>query len=395
MICLLGAGILLGRLLPPGPFIHGPFIHGPGIAQQLLTFDGTFYHAIALHGYDWNPAIGGTFGHGQNLAFFPAYPVIEALLRRLTGSQSPLLMIGAGLFFALWSNLVFWRLAISLLPPPAAAWATLFFAVWPANCFPLMDYPVALANLCAVSCLWHYLAGRPGKALLWSGLGTAAAPGAVFIAAAICADLSWKWLHNPKTLRATARRFAEACLSVWGLLAFMLFQAINFGNPFAFLAAQRGFTESPSLPQHVFRFLNPAWYLFPLRFTATTLSALLHPGPLAAAQRHEMIGIAWQLDQDLLIMILAIFLLRRGLRALPPVIWLAGLFVCLGYLWFIATGTFNLLCGMRMLYPALAFFFMLGLSAGANRIIGPAILAWLALSSIAAAALVMAGYGFI
>ena len=390
MICLIGAGIFLGRLLPAGPFAHGA-----GLAQQLLTFDGTFYHAIALHGYEWNPAIGGTFGHGQNLAFFPAYPVIEAVLRRLSGSQSPVLMLVAGVFFAIWSNLVFWRLAQALLPAPAAAWAGLFFAIWPANFFALMDYPVGLINLCAASCLWHYLAGRRGKALLWSGLGTAAAPGAVFIASAICADLLWKWLHGTKNIRTACRLFADACLSIWGLLAFMLYQAVKFGNPFAFVAAQRGFTESPSLLQHVFRFLNPAWYLFPLRFTATMLKSVFHPGALAAAQRHEMIGIAWQLDQDFFIIIFTIFLLRRGFRTLPPVIWLAAVFILVSYLWFIATGTFNLLCGMRMLYPALAIFLMLGVSAGGSRKLGVATLAWLSLSSIAAAALVVAGYGFI
>jgi hypothetical protein len=391
VLWLIGAGLLISRWLPPGPFTHGT-----DLAQQLIAFDGQGYRDIAAHGYTWNPGIGGTFGHGETMALFPAWPVIEILLGRLTGSISPLVIIAAGLFFGLWSNVVFGRLARRLLPPAAAKWATLCFAIWPATCFLVMGYPTGLINLCAASCLWHYAEGRRWQAALWCGLGAAAGPAGVLIAIALCADLGIVLLARAKTIRAWVQLAGFAILSVWGLIGFMVYQQLRFGNPLAFLAAQGGFSEAPPPLLHIMRVFDIFWYLFPLEFTHDTLAGMFLHHAGSAAQLGERICISWQLDQDLLAVALAVLLLTRAMgRPLYLPFWLSGWIILAAYIWFLGTGCFNLLNAVRLLYPALAIFLLLGEAAAANSLVRYATPVWLALSSVAAAALVGGGYGMI
>jgi hypothetical protein len=391
VLCLIGAGLLISRWLPPGPFTHGT-----NIAQQLIAFDGQGYRDIAVHGYTWKPGIGGTFGHGETMALFPAWPVIESLLGRLTGSLSPWVIIAAGLFFGLWSNVVFGRLARRLLPAAAAKWATLCFAIWPASCFLVMGYPVRLINLCAASSLWHYVEGRRLRAVLWCGLGTAAAPAGVFIAIALCADLGITAFVRSETIRGWVRLAGLGILSVWGLIGFMVYQQFRFQDPLAFVAAQGGFSETPPPLIHIFRVCDVLWYLFPLQYSRDTFVGLFFHHAGTAAQSGERLGIAWQLDQDVFAVALAILLLVRAARRFPDLLLpLSGWVILAGYLWFVVPGSFDLLCGVRLLYPALAIFLVLGQAAAENAFVRYATLIWLALSSVAAAALVGGGYGMI
>jgi len=388
VLCLIGAGVLISRWLPPGPFTHGA-----NLAQQLIAFDGGGYRDIAVHGYTWNPAIGGIFGHGETMAYFPAWPVIENLLGRLNGALSPWLIIAAGLFFGLWSNLVFGRLARRLLPA-AANWATLCFALWPASCFLVMGYPVGLINLCAASCIWHYIEGRRLRAVFWCGFGTAASPAGVFVAMALCADLGI-FTARARTRRAWVQAAGFCILSVWGLIGFMVYQQIRFGDALAFVAAQGGFSETPPPLAHALRVFDPLWYLYPLQFTRDTLIALFHHGG-PAAQLGQRLCMSWQLDIDLFTVALAILSLVLAVRRSPDLLLpLSGWIILTAYIWFVATGSFNLLCAMRLLYPALAMFLVLGEAAAAKKFAGYATIIWLAVSSVATVALVAGGYGVI
>jgi hypothetical protein len=383
-VALIAAGLAIGPLLPSGPYVHGP-----GLAGQIIALDGVFYRSIATTGYHWNPALGTQLGHGENLAFFPAFPLILAALARLT-PLTPALNAAASLILGLAGTAAFARLAKRISPPKQARLATLCFAAWPAITFFVMGYPAGLINLCAANCLFHAIQRRPLRAALWCGLGTAAAPQLVFIALAFCLDLARPWLKTRPTPRAALTTIATGALSIWGLLAFMAYQEVTFHDPFAFLAAQHGFAELPSVLPHLRRLVSPAWYLFPLTYTHLAFTLALHHAGAPDRLRQNFVLAAQLLLTLLTIILAAAGIVRAATTARHPIIPLASFCLLLGYLWYVATGTFQMLCGPRMLFPAFALFLLLGATPRPR-----ALLVFLSALSIASTAVIAAGYGII
>jgi len=383
-LAIIAAGLSLGPFLP-----HGPFTHGPGLAGQIINMDGIEYRSIATTGYQWNPSIGGVFPHGQNMAFFPAFPLLLAAIGRIVPLTNTIIAV-TGLVFGLFANAAFARLAAILLPAPQARTATLCFAAWPAIVFLVMGYPAGLIDLCVFTALRHHIQRRPLRAALWCGLGTAAAPQVVFIAAAFCLDLCRIWLTNRPTGRAALNNLALGALSVWGLLAFMLYQTITFKSPFAFLVAQRGFAQMPPFIPHLLRMVSLSWYALPFSFTRLAFTQLIQHQAAPVHLRENFVVAA-----QLLLSVAATFLTAAGVvhairKKFPPVIPLAAATLLAGYLWFVATGTFLWLCGPRMLQPAAALFLLIGATPRPTATITA-----LAVLSFAASAVIAAGYGII
>jgi hypothetical protein len=382
-MALLAAGVLLGTLLPPGPAAHGV-----GIAAKLLSWDGFWYQDIAAHGYQWDPAAGTTLGQHQNIAFFPLYALADWAAMRLTGSAAPVWDILPGLAFGLWSNAAFYRLAETFTPRPGTA--TALFACWPAICFHAMGYPAGLLNLCVIMTLMHVIEDHHWRAALWCGIGTAVAPTGVFVAAAIILDAAWRACRSARPAANILNLAAFATLSLSGLLVFITYQAIRFGDPFAFIAAQRGFTRALPFFRHVLLVFDPYWYAIVPQFAWTAIENALHHGLLTTPAGREVLCAAFQLALDLSVLIAWVVLLciaRR--RERHGVIVLAGWFVTLGYVWFMATTDKGLVNGIRMLYPAIAGFLVLG---RLQPVPARSLLALFALLAILETALVVAGY---
>ena len=61
-----------------------------GIANKMLSWDGTWYAKIAETGYSWSPFIGKPNAHYQSVAFFPFYPWILRIFSKLEAQSGPL-----------------------------------------------------------------------------------------------------------------------------------------------------------------------------------------------------------------------------------------------------------------------------------------------------------------
>ena len=353
---LIAAGLALAPLLPPGPSLAG-INHG----ATFIFFDGRWYREIAASGYHWDAVEGQKWLHYSDAAFFPLYPLIERLAARLPGGGSEGGLSLLSLIFGLWSGLAFSAFARRILPEPAAWRAALIYACWPAGCFYWMGYPTGLINLCAIHCLWLYAEKRPWRAALWCGIGTAAAPTVVFVAAALCIDRGFAWLKAGAPRQRLMGLIGFGLLSVGGLIGFVAFLWWRFGDPLVFLKAQDAWSPPRSLVAQAVIVFNPLHYLYAVHSAGGAVRGLIWRGFGTYAVGREQVNLAFQLLlglAGLLLFALTIALGWRRLRARG--VMGASLAILLGYLWFAASTPINLLCCLRLCFPALALFLVLG-----------------------------------
>ena len=385
------AGLALGCLLP-----QGPSFHNSNQGAVLIFFDGKWYQNIALNGYRWDSMLGVLKGHYQNTAFFPLYPLIERLLITIPGMGSQYGLSLLSLFFGLWSNLAFSRFTLRLLPESSAFWACAFFICWPAACFLWMGYPTGLINLCAIYCLQDYIEARRFRAAIWCGLGSAIAPTMVFVAAALCLHSALKWVKEDAKPREIPKLIAFGLISVSGLLAFMAYMFFKFHDAFVFIKAQEAWGSSPNFVGHLVQFLDPIRYLVVFGFVVRAVDGVLHHHFLATETGRDTVNIAFQLLFDFFAVCLGIFAMSRTFRRFRhKEISIAGLFVVLGYLWFLVSTTSYFVDGIRLLYPAVALFLGMGDWAAKSKSRCCALLGIFLLLLVVETALVKAGYSVI
>ncbi len=360
MLALLVIGGALGLAFFP----NGPWRHGGGIFNQLLSWDGNWYAQIGIQGYSWDPKVGELPGHYQSTDFYPLYPLVDHIVMMITGNTTPAVIVILGVCLGIGSIFAFHRLASRVAAPEAARRATAIYAVWPAAIYFAMGYPTGLINLCVIAALAAYVEKRFWRAAFWCGLGTAAAPTVVFIAVALCLDRGIAWLRGARAIREVPGLIGFGLLTVGGLLGYMIFQFIKFGDPFTFIKAQEAWGVSPPFMLRLNRFFSPHWYAeLPtqaVQYYAHVYRAWTSTGrPLASfmphIQWHEQ-GVLCSFIFLLGIAGIAAALLRVRPLALPG----AALTVFLGYTWFITTTGQNLEATPRLLYPAIALFIGLG-----------------------------------
>ena len=391
MLALWLTGMVLGHVfLPPGTFYHGKTL-----PAHLLSWDGIWYLNVARNGYLWNPLIGELPGRYQNIDFYPLYPIIEWVIMHIAHSRAPALILAPGILFGAASVFAFHRLALVLLTRDAAFRATMFYAVWPATIYFAMGYPTGLINLCAIASLGAYAEKRFWRAAFWAGLGTAAAPTMVFLAAGLCLGQGIDWLRGSRQPRDIPRLIGFGLLSVFGLIGFIAYQIFSFRDPFAFIQAQDAWGTPPPFNVRLARFVNPSWYLQAPGNAAADLHHivnLLRSGEWRSGGSRAGIwrssnwpmggraggGAGWlwgrfnYAEQSLLngISLLASIIgIAAAFRFVRPLaLPLAGLIGLLGFLWFIATTDQNITAAPRLIFPALMLFAGLGVLAARYRI---------------------------
>ncbi|MDE8348435.1 MAG: hypothetical protein POG74_02995 [Acidocella sp.] len=393
--------VLLGNLLvllvaPLGILLStfwatGPHPHGSGIGGKFLNMDGSIYQNIALTGYR-SQLVGSAQDH--NIAFFPLYPLITHSLSLLLGNSGPWVFILPGLVFGLCSNDLFYRLAEQILPEASAAWATLFFALWPACCFIFMGYATGLANLCALLSLTHYISGRKLRAAVWCGVGTAAAPAMVFFAAGLCGDAGYEWLSDKRPLVRVPRLILFGLLSVSGLIGFMIYQLIKFHNPIAFIIMQQAWAQQPeNFSQHLMNFFNINWYFVVFVFVQHAVNGIQHRNFLVTADGRNSIDIAFQYMLGWLVFWASLAAIAIAAHRFPqkPLVW-TGACIWLGYLWFNVTGVGYFFNALRLVYPVVVVFLLLGSWSIKHRIFRYALLGLSMVLAVLEMSLVLAGY---
>jgi hypothetical protein len=195
-------------------------------------WDAQWYAGIAADGYQWRHS----FDTQQNLAFFPAYPMLvraagaatgafrtgvpaERRLARLTWCG---LAVSLASFF--WAAWYFARLAREMLDPARARTAVLLLSAYPFAVFFSAAYTESLFLLAALGTWFHFRQGDSARASAWGLLAGLARPNGCFLS--IPLGLLAIGMRDAPGARAatpggsTLVRLAVAAMPGIGMLAF-------------------------------------------------------------------------------------------------------------------------------------------------------------------------------
>jgi hypothetical protein len=154
------------------------------LSQLPVRFDANWYAGIALDGYDWQHQ----FKTQQNLAFFPAFPMLMRAAGVVTGAFRDGLPHERRLIVLVWCGLVislaafFWatwyvaRVAHSLGDADRARTTVLLLASYPFALFYSAAYSESLFLLAAVGAWHHMREGQLARSAAWGVLAGLARP---------------------------------------------------------------------------------------------------------------------------------------------------------------------------------------------------------------------------
>ncbi len=215
----------------------------PALGWHLFThFDGGAYKTIVTAGYDY-----ANDGEKHNIVFFPLYPLLVYGVMTLgipfevAGTiVNNLGLLGAMLILYSW---VEERHNIN-----TARWVTAVLAWCPFSLFGTVTYTEGLFLLVTTAALRSFDKQQYTSAAVWGALATATrVPGAALIPAFLFE--AWRERKPPIA-------YAAALATAVGLLLFMTYCAITFGDPLAFVHAQQPWMQQPSLHKGIRSFLN-------------------------------------------------------------------------------------------------------------------------------------------
>jgi hypothetical protein len=229
------------------------------LVSAFANEDGGWYKGIATKGYSYNPE------RRSSLAFFPLYPLLAASLMRVTAlsPEVALLIVSHACLaaaFVLMASYV--KQKSDAQPAGLTTYVLLSLGLMPATLFFRMTYSESLFVLLSILALWAMARRWPLPVIaLIVGLATAARPVGVGLLAPF---LLYCW-HRAATRRAfvfeTAFLLPIACC---GIVGYMLYQGIRFGEPLAFAKTQSHWGGSPPLPEKLFSLLTyePIWEVY-------------------------------------------------------------------------------------------------------------------------------------
>jgi Gpi18-like mannosyltransferase len=193
-------------------------------------WDSRIYETIITKGYRFHDD-----GKGYNVAFFPLYPLlIQAVMQlglsfEVAGTLiNNLAFLGALVVLYLWADEHHGR--------RVARWATAAMAWCPFSLFGTVIYTEGLFLLCSTSALRAFDRKQYGWAAVWGALTTAIRPPGI---ALVPTFLMTAWRE-----RRGAIAYLTALITSIGLLLYMAFCGLRFGQPLAFVLTQRGWQSN-------------------------------------------------------------------------------------------------------------------------------------------------------
>lgn len=207
----------------------------------LERFDAAHYKEIAETGYRYDPQ------RRSNVAFFPLFPLSARWTRQLTGwSTTPAMLLTSNAFL-LGAFLAFaFYLADRERPslasgsvqkaiPPVSSAALTIFGLWPTTFFFRMPYSESTFLLLAIVAMLGIARRWPALYLApIVGAATAARP----VGVALLVPLTLYLLQKADWRKGIMKCMFFLPLACWGLLAYMGFQYVEFGDPLAFAKTQ-------------------------------------------------------------------------------------------------------------------------------------------------------------
>jgi hypothetical protein len=213
---------------PPAPFIVPAIPGWHNAVDGMQRWDAGWFSWIAADGY------GSGFGGdaGARIAFFPAFPALEAAAAAATGLSTPAAGVVVSNLAYLASLIALFLLTAAELGEHNARWSIAFFAAMPTSFFLLAPYSESLFLLFTLlAFLWarHSRWGRTSGAAFLAGLTR---PIAIALVPAL-------WLLRRE--RPTSRRVSTLAVvaPIVGVASFLAWWGIARGDPVAPFRAQK------------------------------------------------------------------------------------------------------------------------------------------------------------
>lgn len=254
------------------------------IAGRWMQWDAVWYLRVAQAGYRLAPYANGHV----NLAFFPLYPLAVHLLLPFGPWSPAFVAMAVSNASALGATLVFYRLIAMDFGAQIARRASWILAFFPTSLFFFAGYSEGaflLFELLCVYCLRREYWWRAG---LFGALATATRPTGLLmlVPAAVCWFAAHEctiaslrlfpravWPQRWATMRGCGT-LAAVALVPCGLVAYMLYVWMRFGDPFAFVSSQRSWHRTWAWPwQTVLQAIERPLAAFP-NFSADQLHGL-------------------------------------------------------------------------------------------------------------------------
>ncbi|MGA2448986.1 MAG: hypothetical protein ABTD50_09950 [Polyangiaceae bacterium] len=208
-------------------------------------WDAEHYLGLSMRGYSQCPnrklVPDDMRGPVCDVAFFPGYPFLGYLVRRVTGIPADYALWSVSLVAAfallfLWTDPVIVH-ALGL----AGAYASLFcFSLFPPACYLVL----MMAEACTALGMMGAFVALARKEYLWAALaagfaGAMRLSGVAAEAGCVLALAFSAWVDPPQSKWAWVRRAALAAVAVWGSLAVCGYHAWRFGDPLLYVHGHR------------------------------------------------------------------------------------------------------------------------------------------------------------
>ncbi|HUY91556.1 MAG TPA: mannosyltransferase family protein [Pirellulales bacterium] len=229
--------VLLGALFGfsfVAPCKEAPTSGTGDFVDALFAWDGRWYRGIATEGYSFDAH------ERSNVAFYPAYPGVSAALSWISGLQLrySLLLVSHGSLAAAFVLLVrYARLRFPEMSDEARDYIPVCFGLLPTTYFFRMGYSESLFVLLLLMAMWGI---ERRWRTVWIVFVVGAATACRAVGVALLAPLAMHLWETSRTRTAfTLRSAVWLPLACWGLAAWVAYQAVEFGEPWAFIQTQQ------------------------------------------------------------------------------------------------------------------------------------------------------------
>ncbi len=215
-----------------------PLGYVPGSVPQsgwglFAHWDGAWYLKIATEGYDYAKNV--QLNSLYSIAFFPLFPLLIRGVMTLGFSAEVAGVLVSNLAF-LGALLLVYRWVEERHDINSARWATAVLAWCPYSLYGTAIYTEGLFLLVTTASLRAFEKGQYVWAALWGAMATATRVTGVMLVPT--------YVFVALRERRPAIAYATALITGLGLLLFIIYCAVSFGDPLAFLHVQRGWRET-------------------------------------------------------------------------------------------------------------------------------------------------------
>jgi hypothetical protein len=221
------------------------------LLSGFAAWDGEWYVRIASAGYSYDPE------RMSSVAFFPLYPWLAGAMVHTLGLRPEwaLLLVSHGALIGTFALLgAYVSRCCSEADAALPDYTVLAFGLFPTTFYFRMTYTESVFTLLAILSLYGMQRGwRPRTIAIIVGLATASRMVALALVP-VLALYVWQRMKTESSSRSAHGVSGLLCLGLlrvacllpvccWGLLGYMLFQWVAFGEPLAFIKTQVHWTE--------------------------------------------------------------------------------------------------------------------------------------------------------